>query len=107
MVSIDRCRELLRKGPETSDTDLESSRDQLYLLADLVIDLLPGSTKSSSLSEGSDQNPQNFGDFLDALPIADQESIEERAAIRQFDGGLDRGDAERAAMVDYIKKRSH
>lgn len=37
----------------------------------------------------------------------DREAFEERAAVREFDGGLSRADAERLALVDLADDRIH
>jgi len=49
-------------------------------------------------------NP-GFKAMTSALPADDVEFVEERAAIREYDGGLGRAAAERAAVGDLVVDR--
>jgi hypothetical protein len=40
-LSIKRCRELLPDSQHLSDDDVRALRDQLYMLAGIIVDLLP------------------------------------------------------------------
>ena len=41
---------------------------------------------------------------LRLVPPHDREDLEERAAVREYDGGLDRDAAERAVLMDYVRE---
>lgn len=45
-----------------------------------------------------------FKEFLDCLTVEERYYVEERAAIHEFDGGLDRATAERLAMEERAPK---
>ena len=78
MLSVDRCRQLLG-ADDLSEEALRSLRDDLYRLASLVVD----DTRRSH----------------EILGRADIEALEERAAICEYGGGLDRAAAEEVAVV--------
>lgn len=86
MVSLRRIRELL--GPACPETDLEIEllRDQLMLVANAAFD--------AALDKGL-----HMGDDEELLQIA------ERAAIMEFDGGIQRSKAENTAFQSWAKKR--
>lgn len=43
----------------------------------------------------------------DALTPDERVDYEERAAIREYDGGLSREEAEAAALADVLRQRQH
>ena len=45
--------------------------------------------------------------MIGRLSVDEMEYAAERAAVREFDGGLDRDTAERAALSDVIRERTH
>jgi hypothetical protein len=49
----------------------------------------------------------NYETALDLLPESDKISIEERAAVIEYDGKLSRQDAERAALSEVLKDWSN
>jgi len=89
MLSLDHCRILLGRDVKLSDEDVAVLRDQFYCLAQLMLDQRDGH-KGSPL-----KNPSK-------LPI-DRETLEERAAIMEFDGNLSREDAERNAVAQALE----
>lgn len=78
-LSLDECRKLVGPPCRLSDAELLQLRDQLYKFADVVVSLLPE-------------------------PAA-RESLEERAAIMEFDGGISGDAASIGAMIRNIKGR--
>ena len=91
MISLHRCREIL--GSKASDSDIEQVKEMLYTLAHIAVDVYT--------------HPQNIpvSDFkaaLGQLSPGARDDIEERAAIREHDGSLDRDSAERHAVGDYL-----
>jgi hypothetical protein len=87
---IAECRKILGNRCPLSDSEVEQLRDQLYQLACMVVDL--------------SQMPLNEPDRLIAqLPDDERADVEERAAILEFDGGLDRHQASRKALTRYLR----
>ena len=90
MLSLERCRKLL--GPENSGPDekLVTLRDQLYCLAELMLDLRDSSQKVHLSVNGA------FEQIADSNE--DPNALKERAAIIEFDGKVSRDEAERRAI---------
>lgn len=77
MLSTRRCRELLSAHDHLTDSEVETLRDQLSALAEVLLGALPRRS---------------------AVVSADRlEELEERAAILEFDAGFSREAAERRA----------
>ena len=93
MLSLERCREILKKDCPSTDSSIESLRDQLYGLADIVIEHY----KARPTKRVQIALERELGEVL-ALPPSAREKWEERAAIMEFDGGLPRSEAENAAF---------
>jgi len=99
MLSLSRCRRLLGPGCQLSDVEVEQLRDELVGLARVIV-----GTLSPSGHRYGDVGPGNQdGLILDVAhwPVEDRESLEERAAILEFDGGASRKSAERTAFALY------
>jgi len=84
MHSLEYCRKVLGPDNKLSDEDLATLRDQFYCLAQLMLDQRDRHKRSTL------ENPSS-------RPI-DRETLEERAAIMEFEGNLSREDAERSAV---------
>lgn len=78
--SVEECRRLLGKECCLTDDEVLRLRDQLYTVANVVVSLVPEATS--------------------------RESMDERAAIMEIDGGLSRVAANRSAMILHMKGRS-
>jgi hypothetical protein len=96
MLSLDNCRTLLDgDDEELNDVDLADLRDQLYSLASLTVERFskieckPGTT---------------FEDALEWFGESERETIEERAAVIEFEGKLDRQIAERSAISQAVQE---
>jgi hypothetical protein len=96
-----------------SDEELERLRDALTGLASVVLDSFDqirttDSSQSAHLS-GDPSRPgpskQVLDDLASAIPELDRELILERAAIMEFEGGLDRQAAEDLALSDCRRRR--
>jgi hypothetical protein len=94
MLSLDNCRDLLGcDGEELDAADLESIRDQLYSVARLTLERSPTSSGQES----------TFKDALTFFPQLERESIEERAAVIEFEGKLRREVAEKSAISQAMQ----
>ena len=84
-LSIDTCRRLLGKvGARIGDAELERLRDQLYSLARVTLAAYA----------------QSSPDTAQAQAVTDDRvSLDERAAILQFDGRLSRDASDRLAVL--------
>jgi hypothetical protein len=95
---------------------LEQLRDQLYGLARVVVEACPRQRHGNGPRNAPDAarraidgaamdteppKPAGFPDAVEMLPEDERYEVEERAGIMEFDGGLDRDAAERAAMSAY------
>ena len=94
MISLHRCRQILGSKVSDSDDEIEQVREALYTLAHIAVDVYT-------------KHPQNIPvpdseAALGQLPPDARDDIEERAAIREYDGSLDRDSAERHAFADYL-----
>jgi hypothetical protein len=98
MLSLERCRKLL--GPENTvpDEKLVTLRDQLYCLAELVLDLRDSSQKVDLSVDGAFEQIAGSNE--------DPNALKERAAIIEFDGKVSRGEAERRAIEMSLASES-
>lgn len=55
--------------------------------------------------EGGGQGPPEAAGGLMDLSPAERESFEERAAMREYDGGYPRAEAEELALADVVRRR--
>jgi hypothetical protein len=96
MLSLARCRTLLpTEAKDWSDAQVEALRDQLYVLAGVLLD-----DARRTGAAGSSMNTA-----LPLVPSEHRPDLEERAAILEFDAGLSRDDAERTALTSYVFSR--
>jgi hypothetical protein len=96
MLSLDNCRTLLdRDGEELNDADLATLREQLYSLATLTVEVF---------SRSESQQDASFKDALALFGKSERETIEERAAVMEFEGKLEREIAERSAISQAVEE---
>jgi hypothetical protein len=89
MVSTARCRELLGEvGRDLSDAEVEAVRDQLQILAGVVL---------SGAEESVRAEARARADSWSHLPAEDVADLHERSAVYEYDSGLSRDAAERRA----------
>jgi hypothetical protein len=122
MLSLQRYREILGDDCPKSDAELELLVDQMRGLASVICDAFVEDRKrrkdarhASTNGEiraivggdgvGDAQQPVGFQDAVAMLPDDERADIEERAAIAEVDGGLDRDTAERAAFSDLWRRK--
>ena len=91
MLSLERCRKLLGTENSLPDESLVTLRDQLYCLAELVLDFRDSGQKLNDSIDGAFEQIASSREDPDALI--------ERAAIIEFDGKVSRDEAERRAIT--------
>jgi hypothetical protein len=116
MLTLEQCRQNWGDDCPLSNSDLERLRDQLYGLARVVVEACPrwrrgnGPQNAPSAARQANEGaaghkPAGFPDAVATLPEEDRFEVEERAAIHEFDGGLDRDAAERAALLAFWRSQ--
>lgn len=92
MLSLQNCRLLLKgDSEEVEDTDLTVIRDQFYELARLTLEQFVNRRAS-------------FNSVLESFEETEKEAIEERAAVLEFEGNLERETAERIAISQALEE---
>ncbi len=97
MLSTKRCREIIDRNRVATDENINEIRDVFMVLADVVLDL----AETQDAAMDTDQ----FCIILEDLPDEDREALEERIAIREFDGDMNRDEAGRCTLTDYLRGR--
>jgi hypothetical protein len=103
VFSLERCRNILGRDCALDDEQVKRLRDQLYGLADIVIDELRDQPK---IKRNDGQERGVYKAALGLLPESEREDVEERAAIIEFEGGVARGEAEQKAILEVVRRRS-
>jgi hypothetical protein len=96
MLSLQKCRLLLGPNCELTDSQIDQIRQELYALAHIALDAFRDCNQPAQ----DDKSP------LPHVSVKDREESEERAAIFEFDAGLQRETAERKAL-DGLKPGPH
>lgn len=99
MLSVKKCREILGHVSPESDADLELLRDQLYTLANASLEVF------SSQNGRSVKSPEPASSFTAEVSEDERYEVEERAAILEFDGGVDRAIAQKLALRCYWRSK--
>jgi hypothetical protein len=103
MLSLSACRKLLApSGAALSDSELERLRDDLYLLAELGVQMFRESENRSTVGVRSGPS---FRDAIELVPSEERHAVEERAAIVEAEAGIDRDVAERLALERIVQQR--
>ena len=114
MLSLKQCRQHLpAKLQSMSDEELERLRDSLAALASVALgsfgQLRSTDSSTSAHHDGKPSRPvpgtQTLEDLVSDIPNPDRELILERAAIIEFDAGLDRQAAEDVALSEWRHRR--
>ena len=113
MLPLSRFRDTLRVQGKVSEDELTVSREQFYLLADLVVERLSATRIPDKHAVLDEENYESraaptsalFASALAVLSPVDREATVERAAILEFDGGLDRRCAEMSALRIYFENQ--
>ena len=98
MLSLECCRKHLGPKNNVPDEKLVTLRDQLYCLAELVLDLRDSSPKADLSVDGAFEQI--------AVSNEDPNALKERAAIIEFDGKVSRDVAERRAIEMSLASES-
>jgi hypothetical protein len=90
-LSLATCRRLLGRSVGLSDADLERLREQMYELAGAIVCLY--------------QPPERLAEesALQMVANDDRASIEERAAILEFDAHMNRDAAIRVSIASHLR----
>jgi len=115
--SLAKCRKILGNACPESNSDLERLRDQLYGLARATVEAFIETPRRDDAprplndagcvfgGEGRAKPPADFADALDTLPEDERYVLEERAAIHEFEGKLDRNAAELVAFSEFWREK--
>jgi hypothetical protein len=98
MLSLERCRKLLGPNKNVPDEKLVTLRDQLYCLAELMLDLRDSGQKVDLSVNGAFEQI--------AVSNEDPNVLKERAAIIEFDGKVSRDEAERRVIEMSLASES-
>lgn len=102
MLSLQKCRSLLGADCKLTDAELEQLQRELYAVADVSIGALCAQKRSCS---GNGSKSQVVSGCLGGIPEEERETVEERAAILEFEGGLKKPEAERQAFGEWAKSK--
>ena len=117
MLSLRRCRELLGDNCQLSDSEIEMVREQLYALAQVVLGASQGRPTQAGLgSQKAEVTPceqitrrnrkhGSFSSVLAAISPEERYEIEQRSAIMELEGSLDRTEAERRALLEWVRNK--
>jgi hypothetical protein len=110
MLSLERCRSLIGPDRNLSDAQLEQLRQDLYALANAALESFRHREKRHNKYPVG-QNPPplqkaTVSETISLLPVAERNLLEERAAILEFEAGLNRQDAERQALLEWAGRSS-
>jgi len=96
-TDLDSARQPL--GADAADVELENVLEFRRLFA---IAMLRGCREEAARGTGA---VRSLADARRLVPDEHREEVEERAAIREFDGGLERDEAEIGAVMDFLNGR--
>ena len=96
MLSPAEVRRLVGQSCPLDDRQLADLTQQFYALADFAVD----GFRVVAAREPAPPARRRGGPLLRLVPPEVLEDAEERAAIREFDGGMSRAQAERRALDD-------
>jgi hypothetical protein len=96
-------RALVRADCGRSDDELQELQLQFRALADTVLD---HQARRAARADRADDAETRSDEFLRLVPRERVDEAEERAAIREFDGGQCRTTAESGALADLGLVRS-
>ena len=118
LLPLAKCRAILG-ADSPDDAVLSQLREQLYGLAHVVLEAFSGERreKHSPCSPNEARRvcngavkgktgPVNFSEALASLPEDECYELVERAAIHEFEGGLDRRAAELRAFSDHWRAKT-
>ena len=117
MLSLRRCREILANNCSMSDSEIERVREQLYVLARIMLDNARGympqdgpraygpKIQSREQTAARRSRADNHSSaMLEVIPSEERYGIEERAAIMECEGNVCRTEAEKSALLEWVRK---
>jgi hypothetical protein len=99
---LQKCRSLLGTDCKLTDAELEQLRHELYVVAEVAISDFCVTRKAGS-SNGS--KAQSVSSCLSAIPEPERHTVEERAAILEFEAHLRKPEAERQAFGEWAQSK--
>lgn len=100
LLDREKCRLLLGTDCKLTDSQLEQLRQEIYALSDVVLESFYAQKLSAA---GRLRESQNISGCLSGIPHAERETVEERAAILEFERGLKRCEADRQAFGEWVE----
>ena len=88
---------------DIDDAQLERLRDQLYTLAQVIVDDYAQRPRRGNGDRHISH--QGIAQALASLPVGEREQIDERAAIIEYDGRVERDLAERSSLTNWLGVR--
>ncbi len=118
MISLEQCRQILGAAAPDDESELRRIRDDVHELAQIFVQVLQCGEVTSRNDPLPNPNPQLQADAaarnhrpFDVVcrAVGDDTAyaLVERAAIMEYDGGLERREAEVAALEDWLSSTEH
>jgi hypothetical protein len=117
-LSLKKCRAILGADAPELDADLSRLRDAVYGYFRVVVEAIPangrlirsphapnGASRSFDDTAKGKTEPVNFTEAVAMMSEDERYEVEERAAIYESDGGLDRNAAEQQAFLEYWRTK--
>ncbi len=102
MLSIKRCRELVKNGAILSNEQIKALRDTLYGCALIVVDAHQNQPATSHIKQPTRPEADRYKEALNLVPNDEHYEVEERAAIVEYEAGTSRKEAEQLAMKAFV-----
>jgi len=99
MLNLDQCRKLIGADETVTDEELEQIREQVYMLANIVI----SDYINQSLS--NDEFSNNFENFIRPLPPKKQRELKRRTVSIAESENLSLDEAERIVITKHIAQQ--
>jgi hypothetical protein len=112
MLSLARCREFLGSSNALTDQQVETLRQDLYALAEVALEDFRHPEKRPSTGRTPLEKPRSpdphqlLEETLAQVSTSERHELEERAAILEFDAGLERREANRKALLEWSRHSS-
>lgn len=109
MLTVQQCRAALGGRQDLTDNEIRRLRDQLYAIAEVAVDnFKTQQDRQRDVADhaGSGRDEVSRERALKLIHGDDRQTFEERAAILEYDGGLDRDVAERRAALHIVSRDS-
>jgi hypothetical protein len=97
VLTLQKCRSVLGTDCKLTDSELEQLRQELYAYADIALE--------SFRASKTPQIGPIVESCLDAIPDHERETVAERAAILEYEGHLQKPEAERQAFGEWVQSK--